>query len=159
MIAKVRPDIVTIATRTPGRVDIIAAAAAEGVKALYVEKPLSQNLSGARRAEAAVQVTQVTVEGDSVTVGVELVPSGWPAHGLQRAELWLCAPEQVAVSRGLPGTIEVSNDLVRVRFAGATIVDAAAAMVMREDGHAPVYYFPRDAVRMDLLSRTTHSTR
>jgi uncharacterized protein (DUF427 family) len=48
---------------------------------------------------------------------------------------------------------------VRVVFAGTTIVDATHAMIMLEDGHAPVYYFPRDEVRMDLLSRTTHSSR
>ena len=47
---------------------------------------------------------------------------------------------------------------IRVVFAGTTIVDAAHAMVMLEDGHAPVYYFARDEVRMDFLSRTTHST-
>jgi hypothetical protein len=27
---------------------------------------------------------------------------------------------------------------------------------MLEDRHAPVYYFVRDEIRMDLLSRTTH---
>ena len=48
---------------------------------------------------------------------------------------------------------------IRVVYAGTTIVDAAHAMIMLEDGHAPVYYFARDKVRMDLLSRTTHSSR
>jgi uncharacterized protein (DUF427 family) len=48
---------------------------------------------------------------------------------------------------------------IRVVFAGTTIVDAAHAMIMLEDGHAPVYYFARDEVRMDLLSRTTRSSR
>ena len=47
---------------------------------------------------------------------------------------------------------------IRVVFEGTTIVDAAHAMVMVEDGHAPVYYFARDEVRMDLLSRTNHSS-
>ena len=31
-------------------------------------------------------------------------------------------------------------------------------MIMLEDGHAPLCYFARDEVRMDLLSRTTHSS-
>jgi uncharacterized protein (DUF427 family) len=43
-------------------------------------------------------------------------------------------------------------------FAGTTIVDAAHALIVLEDGHAPVFYFARDEVRMDLLSRTTHSS-
>jgi uncharacterized protein (DUF427 family) len=46
-----------------------------------------------------------------------------------------------------------------VVFAGTTIVDATRAMVMLEDGHAPVYYFARDEIRMDLMSRTLHTSR
>ena len=52
-----------------------------------------------------------------------------------------------------------ATERIRVVFAGTTIADAAHAMIMLEDGHAPVYYFARDEVRMDLLSRTTHSSR
>ena len=60
---------------------------------------------------------------------------------------------------GFPLSFHPAAERVRVVFAGTTIVDAAHAMIMLEDGHAPVYYFPRDEVRMDLLSRTTHSSR
>ena len=42
--------------------------------------------------------------------------------------------------------------------AGQTIVDARRAMVMHEDGHAPVYYFERKEVRMDLLTPTDHAS-
>jgi uncharacterized protein (DUF427 family) len=38
---------------------------------------------------------------------------------------------------------------VRVAFAGETIADSTHAMLMREPGHTPVYYFPRQDVRMD----------
>jgi uncharacterized protein (DUF427 family) len=55
-------------------------------------------------------------------------------------------------------SFEPAGRRVRAVFAGATVVDAARAMVMLEDGHAPVYYFDRDEVRMDLLQRTAHST-
>ena len=59
---------------------------------------------------------------------------------------------------GYPMSFQPIEKHIRVVFAGTTIVDAARAMVMLEDGHAPVYYFGRNEVRMDLLSRTTHST-
>jgi uncharacterized protein (DUF427 family) len=60
---------------------------------------------------------------------------------------------------GFPMSFLPAEGRIRVVFAGTTIVDAAHAMIMLEDGHAPVYYFARDEVRMDLLSRTTRSSR
>ena len=59
---------------------------------------------------------------------------------------------------GFPMSFRPADKHIRVVFAGTTIVDAAHAMIMLEDGHAPVYYFPRDEVRMGLLSRTAHSS-
>ena len=59
---------------------------------------------------------------------------------------------------GFPMSFKPAARRIRVRFAGETIVDATNAMVMDEDGHAPVFYFPREAVRMDLLSRTDHAS-
>lgn len=59
---------------------------------------------------------------------------------------------------GYPMSFHPAGKRMRVEFAGTTIVDAVHAMVMLEDGQAPVYYFPRDEVRMDVLNRTNHST-
>jgi len=59
---------------------------------------------------------------------------------------------------GFPMSFQRATGHIRVVFEGTTIVDAAHAMIMVEDGHAPVYYFARDEVRMDLLSRTNHSS-
>ena len=59
---------------------------------------------------------------------------------------------------GYPMSFRPADKHIRVEFAGTTIVDSTRAMVMLEDGHPPVYYFGRDEVRMDLLSRTAHST-
>jgi uncharacterized protein (DUF427 family) len=60
---------------------------------------------------------------------------------------------------GFPLSFHPAQQSVRVVFAGTTIVDATRAMVMLEDGHAPVYYFTRDEIRMDLMSRTSHTSR
>ncbi len=48
---------------------------------------------------------------------------------------------------------------IRVLFAGETLVDSRNARLMHETGHVPVYYFPPDEVRTDLLrpgARQTH---
>jgi len=50
LIEKVKPDIISIATRTQGRVDIIAYAASHGVKGMHIEKPLANNLIECDRA-------------------------------------------------------------------------------------------------------------
>jgi uncharacterized protein (DUF427 family) len=47
---------------------------------------------------------------------------------------------------------------VRVMFAGETIVDTTNARLMREPKHTPVYYFPREDVRMDLAAPTDNHT-
>lgn len=48
---------------------------------------------------------------------------------------------------------------IRTRFAGETIVDSTHVKLLHEQGRLPVFYFPREDVRMDLLQptdRTTH---
>lgn len=55
-------------------------------------------------------------------------------------------------------TIEPSASRLRVVFQGETIADSTGALVMKETRLGPVYYFPQDDVRMDLLSRTDHRT-
>jgi uncharacterized protein (DUF427 family) len=47
---------------------------------------------------------------------------------------------------------------VRVTFAGETIADTTHARLMREPKHTPVYYFPRQDVRMDLARPTDNHT-
>lgn len=47
---------------------------------------------------------------------------------------------------------------VRVTFGGETIADSTRVMMARETGHTPVYYFPPDDVRMDLMTPTDHHT-
>jgi uncharacterized protein (DUF427 family) len=56
-------------------------------------------------------------------------------------------------------TLVPSQKRIRVMANGASIADSAETLLLLETGHRPVYYFPRAAVRMDLLERTGHHTR
>jgi uncharacterized protein (DUF427 family) len=47
---------------------------------------------------------------------------------------------------------------VRVRFAGQTVADSTAVMLLRQHGFLPVYYFPERHVRTGLLEPSPHVT-
>jgi uncharacterized protein (DUF427 family) len=54
---------------------------------------------------------------------------------------------------------ERSPRWVRVKFGGETIADSRKALLLMETGQLPVYYFPPEDVRMDLMEATDrHST-
>lgn len=55
-------------------------------------------------------------------------------------------------------TLEPSDKRIRVEFGGETIADSDHVLVMRETRLAPVYYFPQEDVRMDLLEKTSQQT-
>ena len=50
--------------------------------------------------------------------------------------------------------VELSPRWVRVKFNGETIADSKRALLLRESNHLPVYYFPPEDVRQDLLEPT-----
>ena len=54
--------------------------------------------------------------------------------------------------------LEPSPRRVRVEFNGETIADSRRALLMHESNHIPLYYFPVEDVRMDLMQKTDHST-
>ena len=54
--------------------------------------------------------------------------------------------------------VEPNAQRVRAIVDGITIADSTRAMVMRETRLPHVFYFPRDDVRMDLMTRTDHRT-
>jgi uncharacterized protein (DUF427 family) len=54
--------------------------------------------------------------------------------------------------------LEPSPRRVRGTFAGETVVDSSRAFLLHERGHLPVYYFPREDMRFDLLERTEHTS-
>ena len=53
---------------------------------------------------------------------------------------------------------EDSPRRMRAIFGDETIVDSRHAKLLHEHGRLPVYYFPEDQVRTDLLEATDHST-
>ena len=54
--------------------------------------------------------------------------------------------------------LKVSPKWVRAVFNGETVADSKRALILRETRHTPVYYFPREDVRMDLAERTDEHT-
>ena len=54
LIEEVRPDLLSIATRTAGRCDIIEFAAAHGVRGIHAEKPIGRSRAECQRALRAV---------------------------------------------------------------------------------------------------------
>jgi uncharacterized protein (DUF427 family) len=58
-----------------------------------------------------------------------------------------------------PITIAPNPQRVRVTFGGVVIADSTRALTLRESTYKPVLYVPRADVRMDMLTRTAHSTR
>ena len=47
---------------------------------------------------------------------------------------------------------------IRAFIGGEPLVDSRKAVLLHETGQLPVYYFPQDDVRMDLLEPTDHTT-
>jgi len=55
-------------------------------------------------------------------------------------------------------TLERFRGEVKILLDGVALASSSQALVLRESGYAPVYYFPRGDVQMALLVRTGHST-
>jgi uncharacterized protein (DUF427 family) len=53
---------------------------------------------------------------------------------------------------------EDSPRRIRGVFAGETIIDSRRASLLHEQNHLPVYYFPREEVRTDLLQPSEHTS-
>ena len=53
---------------------------------------------------------------------------------------------------------EVADRTVRITFNGVTVAKSDRAMLYRESRLPPVYYFPREDVRLDLMRPTRHLT-
>src|SRR5438105_2398575 len=54
--------------------------------------------------------------------------------------------------------VEQSPRWVRAKFNGEIVADSRRALLLRETGSRPVYYFPQEDVRMDLMTPTDQHT-
>ena len=54
--------------------------------------------------------------------------------------------------------MEPTHKRIKAIYQGEVIVDSNNVLVMHETNQQPVYYFPFEDVRMDLLDQTTHNT-
>ena len=65
--------------------------------------------------------------------------------------------ETVAISHLSIPEFEESQRWVRTTFGGETIADSTRVMVLRRANRLPVYCFPKEDVRTDLMEKTQHS--
>ncbi len=59
LLEEVRPQILTIATRTPPKPEILQAACGSGVRGIYIEKPLANSIEDCRRSLSAAAMAGV----------------------------------------------------------------------------------------------------
>ena len=55
--------------------------------------------------------------------------------------------------------LEPTPKRIRVEVEGETVADSRSAILLQESGLQPVYYFPRDHVRLDLFEPTDRHTK
>ncbi len=65
---------------------------------------------------------------------------------------------EVTPPRGHALYLEDSPKRVRAVFNGETVVDSRRVKLLHETNHLPVYYFPEEDIREDLLEPTDHHT-
>ena len=53
---------------------------------------------------------------------------------------------------------ELCPKWIRAEFNGETVADSRQVLIIREYRHTPVYYFPREDIRMDLAIQTNRQT-
>ncbi len=55
-------------------------------------------------------------------------------------------------------TIEPAKGIWSVRAGGAVLGESENALELREQGHAPIIYFPREDIAMEFLDTSSNST-
>jgi uncharacterized protein (DUF427 family) len=90
--------------------------------------------------------------GGTMSLTIGTAPFGREPSGSFNAAV------HVAADAGHVLYFEDSQRRVRGVFAGETIVDSTRAKLMHETGLLPVYYFPVEDVKAELLEPTEHST-
>ncbi len=76
----------------------------------------------------------------------------------QNSGIQALSSETVAISHLVIPEFEASLRWVRAILGGVTIADSKRAMILRRAKRLPVYYFPKEDVRMDLMEMTQTTT-
>lgn len=61
MIRAVRPDVLSVATRTKGRCEIIQFAIRNGIRGIHIEKPISYSIKECRQVLTEIQANEVAI--------------------------------------------------------------------------------------------------
>src|SRR5829696_3156191 len=85
-----------------------------------------------------------------MTLTIGTGPFGTQSHGTFNFDTGVLQPHTLY--------FEDSPRRVRVMFHGETIADSRRVKLLHETGNLPVYYFPKEDVRMDLLEESDHTT-
>src|ERR671915_1613737 len=85
-----------------------------------------------------------------MTLTIGTGPFGKQSHGTFNFDTGVLRPHTLY--------FEDSPRWVRVMFNGETVADSRRAKLLHETGHLPIYYFPEEDVRMDLLEASDHTT-
>jgi len=80
-----------------------------------------------------------------------------PKHGSQDSGIQTVGSDTVAIGHRIIPEFEASPRWVRAVLGGETIADSKRTMILRHAERLPVYYFPKEDVRMDLMEMTEHS--
>ncbi len=81
-----------------------------------------------------------------------------PKHESQNSGIQALSSETVAISHLVIPEVEASPRWIRAVLGGVTIADSKRAMILRRAKRLPIYYFPQEDVRMDLMEMTQHTT-
>jgi uncharacterized protein (DUF427 family) len=89
-------------------------------------------------------------EGTRMTLTIGTGPFGNQSTGTFNFDTGVLQPHTLY--------LEDSPRRVRVMLGGETVADSRRVKLLHETGHLPVYYFPMEDVRMDLLEESDHTT-
>jgi predicted dehydrogenase len=134
LLKELRPEILSIATRTPGRCDLIVDACRNGVKGMHVEKPISTNLQDCERALQAAADGRVALSYGTTRRYMEIYIQARDL--LRNGEIGDLLEVQIQMGRTtLLWNHPHSIDLM-LFFSGARDVEAVEARCAIRDGAA-----------------------
>ena len=82
-----------------------------------------------------------------------------PKDPSQHGDIQVISSETKTLTHLAIPEFESSPRWVRTVLGGVTIADSKQVMILRQAKRLPVYYFPKEDVRMDLMEVSQHSAK